>query len=214
MQACAARTRGLPTTSATPRAPRHVEAGAWPTVVITLSRSLIVPFLVPPIAATCARRYSARGPRAAGRRSATTVRPSRADPRCATGIATLTATRICAVRIGRSHGGYARGRGQVARVWGPRRAARPGAPRAAGVCTRTRRRHQLDTWDWRYYAEKVRASRYHVDAAALKSYFALDRMTEAMFDCARRLFGIRFVLREGPAGLSSRRARVRGARPR
>ncbi|MFO1413232.1 MAG: M3 family metallopeptidase [Burkholderiales bacterium] len=53
----------------------------------------------------------------------------------------------------------------------------------------------LEPWDWRYYAEKVRAERYHVDLAALKPYFPLDRMVEAMFDCAGRLFGIRFLPR-------------------
>ena len=48
-------------------------------------------------------------------------------------------------------------------------------------------------WDWRYYAEQVRQARYALDDAAIKPYFALDRMIEAMFDCAHRLFGLRFV---------------------
>jgi peptidyl-dipeptidase Dcp len=53
----------------------------------------------------------------------------------------------------------------------------------------------IEPWDWRYYAEKVRQVRYDVDDAHVKPYFSLDRMTEAAFDCAQRLFGIRFVAR-------------------
>ncbi len=55
--------------------------------------------------------------------------------------------------------------------------------------------HAIEPWDWRYYAEKVRKARYDFDDAALKPYFSLERMTEAAFDCAHRLFGIRFIAR-------------------
>ncbi|MEO8385712.1 MAG: M3 family metallopeptidase [Betaproteobacteria bacterium] len=48
-------------------------------------------------------------------------------------------------------------------------------------------------WDWRYYAEKVRQARYDLDDGLVKPYFSLDRMVEAAFDCAQRLFGLRFV---------------------
>ena len=51
----------------------------------------------------------------------------------------------------------------------------------------------IEPWDWRYYAEKVRQVRYAVDDAAVKPYFSLDRVVEAAFDCAGRLFGLRFV---------------------
>ncbi|WP_280150992.1 M3 family metallopeptidase [Piscinibacter sp. XHJ-5] len=52
---------------------------------------------------------------------------------------------------------------------------------------------QIEAWDWRYYAEKVRQARYELDEAEVKPYFPLDRMVEAAFDCAHRLFGLRFV---------------------
>lgn len=52
---------------------------------------------------------------------------------------------------------------------------------------------QLEPWDWRYYAEKVRQVRFDLDEAAVKPYFPLNRMVEALFDCAQRLFGITFV---------------------
>ncbi|HQR20890.1 MAG TPA: M3 family metallopeptidase [Burkholderiaceae bacterium] len=51
----------------------------------------------------------------------------------------------------------------------------------------------IEPWDWRYYAEKVRQVRYAVDDAAVKPYFALERVIEAAFDCAQRLFGLRFI---------------------
>ena len=50
-------------------------------------------------------------------------------------------------------------------------------------------------WDWRYYSELVRKQRYDIDDAMVKPYFSLDRMVEAAFDCANRLFGIEFVRR-------------------
>ncbi len=50
-------------------------------------------------------------------------------------------------------------------------------------------------WDWRYYAEKVRQARYDLDDALVKPYFSLDRMVDAIFDCAERLFGVKFVLK-------------------
>ena len=40
-------------------------------------------------------------------------------------------------------------------------------------------------WDWRYYAEQVRQQRYDLDEAMVKPYFPLDRMVEAAFDCAQ-----------------------------
>jgi peptidyl-dipeptidase Dcp len=51
----------------------------------------------------------------------------------------------------------------------------------------------LEAWDWRYVAEKVRQVRYDLDEAAVKPYFPLTRMVDAVFDCAQRLFGVRFA---------------------
>jgi peptidyl-dipeptidase Dcp len=51
----------------------------------------------------------------------------------------------------------------------------------------------IEAWDWRFYAEKVRQARYDIDEATTKPYFRLERMVEAVFDCAQRLFGLRFV---------------------
>ena len=55
--------------------------------------------------------------------------------------------------------------------------------------------HTIEAWDWRWYAEKVRALRYELDEAEIKPYFPLERMVDAVFDCARQLFGLEFLLR-------------------
>jgi peptidyl-dipeptidase Dcp len=55
--------------------------------------------------------------------------------------------------------------------------------------------HAIEPWDWRFWAEKVRQRQYAIDDAEVKPYFSLDRMVAAAFDCAERLFGIRLVER-------------------
>ncbi len=50
----------------------------------------------------------------------------------------------------------------------------------------------LEPWDWRYYAEKRRKAEYDLDEAELKPYLQLERMIEAAFACANRLFGLEF----------------------
>lgn len=50
----------------------------------------------------------------------------------------------------------------------------------------------LEPWDWRYYSEKRRRAEHDLDEAALKPYLSLEAMLGAMFDCANRLFGLEF----------------------
>ncbi|SLN45368.1 Peptidyl-dipeptidase dcp [Pseudoruegeria aquimaris] len=50
----------------------------------------------------------------------------------------------------------------------------------------------LEAWDWRYYAEKRRKAEHDLDEAELKPFLQLDKMIEAAFDCATRLFGLGF----------------------
>jgi peptidyl-dipeptidase Dcp len=70
------------------------------------------------------------------------------------------------------------------------RAALHEAMQAAGV------RGEIEPWDWRYWAEQVRRERYAVDDAEVKPYFELGRVVQAAFDCATRLFGLRFSARD------------------
>jgi peptidyl-dipeptidase Dcp len=51
---------------------------------------------------------------------------------------------------------------------------------------------RLEPWDWRYYAEKRRQAEHDLDEERLKPYLSLDRMIEAAFACATRLFGLEF----------------------
>jgi len=54
---------------------------------------------------------------------------------------------------------------------------------------------RLEPWDWRFWAERVRRERYAVDDAEVKPYFKLENVVAAAFDCAQRLFGLRFTAR-------------------
>jgi peptidyl-dipeptidase Dcp len=54
-------------------------------------------------------------------------------------------------------------------------------------------------WDWRFYQEKLRAEKFAFDEAELKPYLQLDRVIEACFDVATRLFGIGFEEKKGIA---------------
>ena len=47
-------------------------------------------------------------------------------------------------------------------------------------------------WDYRYYAEKVRAARYAYDSGAVKPYLQLEKLREGMFWVAGQLFGFQF----------------------
>jgi peptidyl-dipeptidase Dcp len=54
----------------------------------------------------------------------------------------------------------------------------------------------LAPWDWRYYAEKLRQKLCDFDEAAIKPYLSLDRIIDAAFYTASRLFGLSFKRRD------------------
>ncbi|HEX3859744.1 MAG TPA: M3 family metallopeptidase [Pseudolabrys sp.] len=64
----------------------------------------------------------------------------------------------------------------------------------------------LAPWDWRYYAEKLRKQKFDLDEAEIKPYFHLDRMIEAAFETAHRLFGLSFKNADVPLYHSDARA--------
>jgi peptidyl-dipeptidase Dcp len=51
---------------------------------------------------------------------------------------------------------------------------------------------EIAPWDWRYYADQVRMARHNLDEATIKPYFQLDRIIDAAFETAHRLFGLTF----------------------
>ena len=51
---------------------------------------------------------------------------------------------------------------------------------------------KIEPWDYRYYAEKVRAARYDLDMNEVKAYLQLDRLVDGMFWVAGDVFGMDF----------------------
>jgi peptidyl-dipeptidase Dcp len=78
-------------------------------------------------------------------------------------------------------------------VWQPARAR---AEQEAGALQALVREEggnfELAPWDWRYYAEKLRQREHAFDEAQIKPYLQLDKMIEAAFHTAGRLFGLQF----------------------
>ena len=51
---------------------------------------------------------------------------------------------------------------------------------------------KIEPWDYRYYAEKVRAAKYDLDMNEVKGYLQLDNLREGMFWAAGQLYGFTF----------------------
>ncbi len=51
----------------------------------------------------------------------------------------------------------------------------------------------LEPWDWRFYSERRRVAEHDLDEAQIKPYLQLDQMLKAQFACANRLFGLDFA---------------------
>ena len=52
---------------------------------------------------------------------------------------------------------------------------------------------ELQSWDWGFYTEKVRAEKYSLDTAAMKPYFELERvLKDGVFFAAQKLYGLTF----------------------
>ncbi|MDR6668249.1 M3 family metallopeptidase [Rhizobium sp. 1399] len=69
----------------------------------------------------------------------------------------------------------------------------------AGLIATEGKNHEVMPWDWRHYAEKIRAQRFNFSEAELKPYLQLEKIIDACFDVAGRLFGIRAVEKKGIA---------------
>ncbi len=55
--------------------------------------------------------------------------------------------------------------------------------------------YQLEQWDWRYYAEKVRREKYDVDEQVVRQYFELNTVRDGIFMIVDKLWGLQFVER-------------------
>ena len=50
----------------------------------------------------------------------------------------------------------------------------------------------LQPWDWRYYAEKVRKAKYDLNDEEIRPYFQLEHVRDGVFMLANRLYGLTF----------------------
>ena len=79
-------------------------------------------------------------------------------------------------------------------VWRPaRRAARADGEALAVMAREDGVVGPLEPWDWRYYSERRRQEMHDLDEGEIKRYLRLPQMIEAAFACANRLFGLEFA---------------------
>jgi len=54
---------------------------------------------------------------------------------------------------------------------------------------------KLASWDWWYYAEKIRKEKYALNEEEVRAYFSLETVIEGLFDVVNKLYGLSFVPR-------------------
>ena len=164
--------------------------------VVTLSRSLIVPFLqFSPARALRERAWRAwtsrgmTGGETDNRAVAAEILALREERARLLGFDSFAAYKLDTEMAGTPEAV----RDLLMRVWEP---ARERALEDAAVLERMMREDgvegPLEPWDWRFYSERRRAAEHDLDEAALKPFLSLDRMIAAAFACASRLFGLEF----------------------
>lgn len=52
---------------------------------------------------------------------------------------------------------------------------------------------KVESWDWWYYAEKLRKEKFNLDESELKPYFVLGNVRDGMFYVANKLYGLTFT---------------------
>jgi peptidyl-dipeptidase Dcp len=164
--------------------------------VVTLNRSLIVPFLqFSPNRALRAKAYEAWGLRGANggatdnRGVAAEILALRAERAQLLGYADFASFKL-EPEMAKTPGAV---RDLLMRVWEPaKRKAVGDAAVLEAMLAADGLAGPLEPWDWRYYSEKRRKAEHDLDEAALKPYLSLDAMLGAQFDCAKRLFGLEF----------------------
>lgn len=165
--------------------------------VVTLSRSLATPFLqcAPnrALRETVWRAFTQRGANGGAtdnRAVAAEILALRHERAQLLGYADFAAYKLETEMAGNAD----RVRDLLMAVWEPARArAQADAAKLAALLAADGITGPLEPWDWHYYAAKRRAQEHDLDEAALKPYLQLDRMIDAAFACATRLFGLEFV---------------------
>ena len=52
---------------------------------------------------------------------------------------------------------------------------------------------KVQSWDWSYYSEKLKAEKFDLTDEMLRPYFELENVKKGVFGLATKLFGVRFV---------------------
>jgi peptidyl-dipeptidase Dcp len=162
--------------------------------VLTLNRSLIVPFLQfsprRDLRRTAYLAWVARGANGNdhdNRAIAAEILALRHERAQLLGYADFAAYKLETEMAGRA-GAV---RDLLERVWTPARAkALADGAVLAGLMRDDGINGDLEPWDWRYYSERRRKAEHDLDEAVLKPYLSLEAMLGAAFDCAHRLFGL------------------------
>ena len=165
--------------------------------VVTLSRSLITPFLQfsprRDLREKAFRAWAARGANGGetdNREIAAEVLALREERAGLLGYADFAHFKLEPEMAGTPD----RVRDLLMQVWEPARAqALRDAEEMQEMLRADGVNDSLQPWDWRYYAEKRRKKLHDLDETELKPYLQLDRMIEAAFTCANRLFGLEFA---------------------
>jgi len=190
---------GLPESLRAAARQAAAERGVADGAVITLSRSLVVPFLTfstrRDLREAAWRAWTSRGEHAGAsdnRQLAAEILQLRLEQARLHGHSsyadfaladTMAQTRSAVTAL-------------LERVWQPaRERAEDERAALAAVALSRGQSATIEPWDWRFYAEHVRRVRFDLDDAEVRPYFALDAMVAAAFDCAGRLFGVSFVER-------------------
>jgi thimet oligopeptidase len=56
----------------------------------------------------------------------------------------------------------------------------------------------INSWDWRYFANQLKKTKYNVDAEQLRVYFPYQSVLDGMFKIYQRIFGLKFERVEAP----------------
>ncbi|MGZ5131053.1 MAG: M3 family metallopeptidase [Caldimonas sp.] len=190
---------GLPGFVRTAARQAAVDRGVAADGVVTLSRSHIVPFLTfserRDLREQAWRAWTSRGEHEGAsdnRGVAAEILALRLEQACLHGYASYADYALADTMAGSQEAVTS----LLMQVWKPAQARALAEREALEALALSRGEPAtIEPWDWRFHAEKVRRVRFHLDEAAVKPYFALERITEAAFDCAGRLFGVSFVPR-------------------
>jgi peptidyl-dipeptidase Dcp len=164
--------------------------------VVTLNRSLIVPFLQfsqhRELRAKAYAAWGARGANGGGtdnRAIAAEMLALRQERAAWLGYASFADFKL-EPEMAKTPAAV---RDLLMQVWAPaKRKAEADAAVLAAMMAADGVNGPLEPWDWRYYSEKRRMAEHDLDEAVLKPYLSLEAMLGAQFDCAHRLFGLEF----------------------